>query len=117
MTRPMMPGIILTLALTIISLPAAAEDRPPRYDEDALCNRMANSNDGFSPEAMQKCLMTQNDALGEIRRVWRRTPDYIQRDCDRRARNDGDKDYVLLQKCIHDQTRQAPPDEVMPEVR
>ncbi|PKU24433.1 hypothetical protein [Telmatospirillum siberiense] len=111
------PLVLGALLLATVCSSAIADERPSRYDMDAHCSRLANTNDGFSPEVMQKCLLTQSDALDQIKRVWPDTAEYIQRDCDLRARAGGDEDYALLQKCIRDQTRQATPDVVLPTVR
>lgn len=113
----MRPSLVLAASLLAMGCSAAvADDRPSRYDMDSHCSRLANSNEGFSPEVMQKCLLAQSDALDQIKRVWSDTPDYIQHDCDLRGRAGGEGDYVLLQKCIRDQTRQATPDVVLPAV-
>lgn len=96
---------------------AHAEDRPTRYDVDAHCSELANTNDGFSPEVMQRCLIAQNDALDRVKRIWAATPAYIQRDCDARARLHGEDDYAVLEKCIQDQLRQALPDVTLPRRR
>jgi hypothetical protein len=102
-------GLILLLALALPA-PAWAEARPPRYDVNGLCRRLAATNDGIDTEREQSCLRAQSDALDAVKRVWLDTPDYIQRDCDLRARGDGDKDYALLRKCIRDQLNQTQPD-------
>ncbi|CCG42676.1 hypothetical protein [Magnetospirillum molischianum] len=106
-------GLIL---LVMLALPTAAwaEARPPRYDVNGLCRRLANTPDGIDVQLEQKCLRDQSDALDTVKRLWLDTPAYIQRDCDLRARADGDKDYALLRKCIRDQLNQTQPDVILP---
>lgn len=115
--RGLLLAKILLIGVLLSTATAMADERPSRYDMDAHCSRLANTIDGFSPEVMQNCLVGQSDALDRVKRVWRDTPEYIQRDCDLRAHAGGDEDYALLQKCIHDQTRQAIPDVALPPVR
>lgn len=107
--RAAISGVACAVAMTIVT-PGYADDRPPRYDVDGLCNRLAATLDGFSVELQQQCVQRRNDAVDAIRRVWRTVPDYIQRECDQRARAHGDQDYLILQSCIHDLIRQSLPD-------
>ncbi|MDR3439122.1 hypothetical protein [Telmatospirillum sp.] len=107
----------LALLLSIAGSMAFADERPARYDMDGYCARLSNTSDGFSPEVMQRCLVAQSDALDQVKRLWANTPDYIQRDCDLRTRARGDEDYTLLEKCIHDQLHQSPPDVALPPIR
>lgn len=104
-----LPAILVLLAA--LAVPAAADERPPRYDLDGHCSRLSNTPDGFSPETMTRCLVTQGDALESVRRVWPDTPAYIQRDCDLRARVNRDEDYLILDRCIRDQRRQEQADQ------
>jgi hypothetical protein len=109
----------LPLALVLVAVGATvrADERPARYDMDGHCARLSNTSDGFSPEVMQRCLVAQSDALDQVKRLWASTPEYIQRDCDLRVHAGGDEDYVLLEKCVHDQLHQALPEVALPPVR
>ena len=97
---------LAVLAAGLISSPSRADERPPRFDVHGHCAQFANGEDGYSPEAEQKCAMEQYESLDATRRDWNKVPDYAQRDCERRARAHRDEDYQILQKCIHDQLRQ-----------
>jgi O-antigen/teichoic acid export membrane protein len=105
-------GAVLLLSL---SGTASADERPPRFDVDALCTQIANGPDGFSPETMQKCMSQQGDALESIKHIWTDTPDYIQRDCELRSRAHGEESYEILEKCVKDQVRQIPADPPKPK--
>jgi len=94
-------GVILLLMVGV-PVAALAEARPPRYDINGVCHRLATSSEGVSVESEQLCLRTQNDAFDAVRRLWLGTPDEIQQECDQRARHDGDKDYVLLRQCLRE---------------
>jgi len=98
------------LGLILLAAPAFADERPPRYDPDGHCSRLSNTPDGFSPETFASCLSVQSDAQESVRRVWSGAPDYIQRDCDLRARVDRDEDYLILDRCVRDQLRQEQAD-------
>jgi len=111
----------LVLVLLIATLPscwehAQAGERPPRYDSNALCVRLATTIDGLSPELLSQCLINQGDAHDSVRRIWSTTAEYIQDDCAHRARADGDGDYIILKNCIRAQNRQALP-ETLPTSR
>jgi len=100
----------ILVPLAIAAAPAVADDRPPRYDLDGHCSRLSDTPDGFSPETMTACLVAQGDALEAVRRVWSDTPEYIQRDCDLRARVNRDEDYLILDRCVRDQLRKEQAD-------
>lgn len=98
---------ILFLLAVLAAAQVKADERPPRYDLDGHCSRLSNTSDGFSPESMSRCLSAQSDALESVRRVWPGTPAYIQRDCDLRAKANRDEDYLILERCLRDETRQS----------
>jgi len=106
-----MTARILAILFLLATLPAFADERPPRYDIDGLCSRLSNTPDGFSPETMARCLEIQSDAMESVRKVWQNTPDYIQSDCDHRARVDRDGDYQILDVCVRVQLRQEQADQ------
>lgn len=101
-------------AALLLSMAAAtaawADERPPRYDTNALCVRLSTTADGLSPELLSQCLIDQGEAYDALRRIWTSTPEYIQEDCTIRARSDGDGDYIILQNCIRAQNAQTAPD-------
>jgi hypothetical protein len=92
----------------------ADDDRPPRYDTDGLCMRLANTNDGFVPEALQSCLRDQGDALDYLTRIWETTPPYILSGCDEQTRTSDD--YGVLEICIRQQMSQNSPNLVSPRL-
>ncbi|GEM_PF-3183165 len=96
----------LILLALLGTAPVLADERPPRYDLDGLCSRRANTPDGLSAETMANCLAAQGDALESVRRVWPGAQDYIQRDCDLRAKVDREGDYDILDRCVRAQLRQ-----------
>ena len=95
----------LVLAAFTISGPVFADERPPRYDLDGLCDRLALTPDGFSPESKAACVSAQADALQTVRRVWPNLPAYIQDNCDIQAKADRVGDYLILEACIRAQSR------------
>jgi len=97
---------ILILLVLLGGSAVLADERPPRYDLDGLCSRRANTPDGFSPETMANCLAAQGDSLESVRRIWPNARDYIQRDCDLRAKVDREGDYDILDRCVRAQLRQ-----------
>lgn len=105
----MIARLLILLAL-FAAPPLKADERPPRYDVDGHCATLANTPDGFSDETMARCLSAQSEALDSVRRVWPGAPDYIQRDCDLRARVERDEDYLILDRCVRTQLRQEQAD-------
>jgi hypothetical protein len=102
---------LLALAPPMLAAPAAADERPPRYDLDGLCSRQSLVPEGIEPQAMSRCLAIHGEALEATRRMWPNTPEYIQRDCDQRARVDRDGNYQILENCVRQQLRQQQADQ------
>jgi hypothetical protein len=107
----MIARLLLALLLLVGAPGAWADERPPRYDLDGLCSRRSDTPDGFSPETMAHCLSAQEDALEAVRRAWNGAPDYIQRDCDLRAKIEREGDYQILDNCVRKQLRQQQADQ------
>lgn len=110
-TRTVTAGLVLA-AVSAIAAPAAADERPPRFDDDSLCNRLATSPEGVSPESKAACLSAQGDALDAVRRVWTNIPTDIQDNCVVQAKVDRDGDYLILEACIRAQMRQQEANQV-----
>lgn len=106
-----MTARLLTALALLISVPALADERPPRYDIDGLCSRRSDTPDGFSSETMAQCLSGQEDSLEAVRRIWPDTPAYIQRDCDLRAKVEREGDFQILDACVRTQLRQQQADQ------
>ncbi|MCA0201143.1 MAG: hypothetical protein LCH56_09930 [Proteobacteria bacterium] len=102
---------ILTVGLVLaaecaFAQPVFADERPPRFDFDALCNSRAITTEGFSPESKATCMSAQGDALDAVRRVWPNISVDIQDNCSYQAKADRDGDYQILEACIRSLARQ-----------
>ena len=97
---------LLIAAEFAFAKPVFADERPPRFDVDGLCNSRAISPEGFSPETKAECLASQSEAFDKLRRSWPTTLASIQDDCSHEAKADGDGDYEVLDACIRTQNRQ-----------
>lgn len=104
--RTLTSALALSAAFTFAA-PAFADERPPRFDSDGLCNSRALTPEGFSPESKTACVSAQADALAAIRRIWPATLGSIQDDCSHQAKaDDRDGDYQVLDACLRAQNRQ-----------
>lgn len=101
--RTLTVGLVMAGAF---ARPVFADERPPRFDVDALCNGRAITPEGFSPESKTACMAAQDDALAAIRRIWPATLESIQSDCVYEAKVDRDGDYQILESCLRVQNRQ-----------
>ena len=91
-------GLLIICGISASSI--AQEGKPPRFDVDKHCEKVASFGGEYSESLFRGCMDMEQDAYNKLKETWTQLPAVMKRHCEKVARFGGDGSYSLFSGCV-----------------
>ncbi|KQT56240.1 hypothetical protein ASG52_23935 [Methylobacterium sp. Leaf456] len=106
----MTPRLLLAaLGLAALTVPALAQDGPPKLDVESTCKSAQRAQVSISDNAsLEGCLQSERSAQDELKKNWSKFPGAAKTQCSQQFTAGGSPSYVELVTCLELASGTAP---------
>ncbi|MFN4142773.1 hypothetical protein [Aestuariivirga sp.] len=91
-------GLLFACGMSVAAI--AQEGKPPRFDVESHCKKVASFGGEYSASLFRGCMDMEQDAYNKLKGAWGGLPATMRRHCEKVARFGGGGSYSILSGCV-----------------